>query len=232
MEYMIVSELIPADHNPKDHAEEDIHASISRFGFADPALLDERTGKLIEGHGRVDDLLKREQAGEDPPEGIVKNAAGKYLMPVMRGWSSEDDAEAEAFLITLNHLTAKGGWHGEELYVMLDRLSDIDDGLLGTGYESADLDDLLAGLQEREIGFDPTEGYSGKEGAHAEASLDERAQQYARKGIRSLVLDFKLDEFDVIAANLARFRRAKNHETNAEAVFALVTEAAAELPPE
>lgn len=39
--------------NPKTHALEIITASIERFGFADAVVVDERTGQLVSGHGRV-----------------------------------------------------------------------------------------------------------------------------------------------------------------------------------
>ncbi len=44
---------VGAARNPKWNAEEEIRWSIGRFGLAELPLLDERTGLLVAGHGRV-----------------------------------------------------------------------------------------------------------------------------------------------------------------------------------
>lgn len=144
VEYQALDDVIPADRNPKDHDEQLIGASIGRFGFVEPPVVDERTGKLVGGHGRVDELRRRRDAGQDPPEGVRVDGAGVWLIPVMRGWSSASDDEAYAAGIALNRIGERGGWVRDELYDMLDGLSRTDDGLLGLGYDQADMDLMLA----------------------------------------------------------------------------------------
>lgn len=142
---MSLDEIIEADHNPKDHATDDLEASVSRFGFVEPITLDERTGKLVSGHGRLHELQRRHTAGEDPPEG-VEVYQGTWTAPVVRGWASADDTEAEAYLVTANRLTEKGGWLDDGLAESLTRLAATAPGLEGIGYSDDDLEALLARL--------------------------------------------------------------------------------------
>lgn len=64
---MPIDELVPATSNPKRHARSEIQASMQRFSFTEPVLLDERTGRLVAGHGRVETLLEAKQSGLPPP---------------------------------------------------------------------------------------------------------------------------------------------------------------------
>ncbi len=227
--YMPLDEIVPADVNPKDHDEEVIAGSIGRFGFIEPAVLDERTGKLVAGHGRSDELRRRQAAGEKAPEG-VQVKGGRWLVPVVRGWSSRTDDEAHAAGIALNRAGEKGGWKTDVLFDLLDRFAQQEDGLVGLGFDSADIDDLLATAQERELAYDPNESYGGGDTSHAEPGIEARAQKYSGKGIRSLVLDYKLDDYDEVAATCARLRRHRGLDTNAELVQSLVLAAAKEIP--
>lgn len=140
MEYMRLDDIPEAEVNPKRHADDQIAASIGRFGFADASILDERTGRLVAGHGRLSDLKRRRETGGSPPDGIIVDADGEWMMPVQRGWASRSDDDAAAFLVGHNRTTELGGWDDSEL---LDLLAGIDD-LDGTGYAEADLAQLAS----------------------------------------------------------------------------------------
>ena len=62
VEYVPLGEIVGADVNPKDHDIGQIYQSMKRFGFTSPVMLNEQTGKLMAGHGRLETLamLKRE----------------------------------------------------------------------------------------------------------------------------------------------------------------------------
>ena len=60
-EYLPISELKPAARNPKRQAQGELSKSIGRFGFTEPVVLDERTGRLVAGHGRIDALKEKQQ---------------------------------------------------------------------------------------------------------------------------------------------------------------------------
>lgn len=158
-----LDEIPPASQNPKLHDITHLRQLISRFGYTTPGLLDNRTGRLIVGHGRREALLAMRADGETPPRGIGTAADGRWLVPVITGWSSTSDAEAAAYLIGDNQSTINGGWHNEELQQLIDEISAIDPTLADmTGVdltalsdlikanEPPDLDDLAAKLGEPE----------------------------------------------------------------------------------
>lgn len=63
IDYLPVDDLVAAPRNPKRHAEADLAVSLSKHGYTEPVLLDERTGKLVAGHGRVEALLAAQNRG-------------------------------------------------------------------------------------------------------------------------------------------------------------------------
>lgn len=146
IDYMPLDELLSAERNPKDHAPAVIAASVDRFGYIEAIVLDERTGRIVAGHGRRDDVARRRADGLDAPKHI-RVEDGVWLVPVSRGWESKDDDEASAAGIALNQGTIAGGWIRDALFSDLDALSRSTAGLDGTGFSLADLADLavLAG---------------------------------------------------------------------------------------
>lgn len=228
IEYMPLNAIVPADRNPKEHDADLISASVKRFGFIETPVLDERTGKLVAGHGRTDELRAAQARGEDPPDG-VEVRDGDWWVPVARGWQSASDDEAHAAGVALNRVGEVGGWKWDELYDILDGFSLAEGGLDGLGFERDDLDDMVARMQEDSIKFSTEESYGGG-GAHAEPDFDDRMQRYAGKGIRSFVLDYSLADFDEIAATCGRLRRHLNIGTNSDLIAHLVRDAGQTLP--
>lgn len=145
---MPLDSLPDADLNPRVHDSDTLGDSFDRFGYVDPCLLDERTGKLLEGHGRKHKLIELRDSGAEPPEGITLAADGTWLVPVIRGKATADDNEAQALLIALNRITERSSWEPEGLASMLDSLSKIDGGLIGVGYTSDDLTAMLDSLHD------------------------------------------------------------------------------------
>lgn len=136
---MPLDEITAADENPRDHEVEEIAASIRRFGFTDAPILDERTSKLIGGHGRIKALAWMRAQGDPEPDGVGKG----WAVPVQRGWSSENDAEAEAMLVAINRLTERARWRTPALTEMLNRIRSTPLGLDGVGYDSPTLDQMM-----------------------------------------------------------------------------------------
>lgn len=140
--YMPLHELRPAKRNVKGHDQAGIDQSMQRFGFASTPMIDERTGLLEAGHGRIKTLLDKHWIGGDPPAGIRVREDGEWLVPVQRGWASENDAEAEAYGLADNRLTEVGGWD-DTLAEMLESMTETPKGLDGTGFTYDDLERLL-----------------------------------------------------------------------------------------
>lgn len=157
LEYMPLSAISRAERNPKQHDRDGIRASLARWGVADLPVLDERTGRLVSGHGRLDQVeylsqlspadLELATGKPDPPGGIqVDPETGEWMLPVVRGWASSTDAEAGAYLLAANQLTIAGPWDEHALSDLLRDLNNADPYLLElTGFPDDDLAQLLAG---------------------------------------------------------------------------------------
>lgn len=123
IELVALTNLKPNPINPKNHNEDLLDKSLSTFGYIDPIVIDERTGMMISGHGRKETLDLMRKDGKEPPAGVtVKN--GEWMVPVVKGWASKDDTEANAALVALNRTTEQGGWDRENLLPILQELSE------------------------------------------------------------------------------------------------------------
>lgn len=149
VDYVPLSELEKWPRNPKEHDEDGIADSIERFGFADPPAVDERTGRLVEGHGRVDALRAMKEDGEPPPYRVQMDRSGEWLVPVLRGISFRDDLEAEAYILAHNRLTERGGWDDSKLHAILVDLQEQSEAALrGTAFTPEDIDRLAETVLE------------------------------------------------------------------------------------
>jgi len=143
IEYMPLDKLQRWPRNPKAHDLGALHVSINRFGFVAPITIDERTGKIVAGHGRLDALQQMKAGGKDAPAGIEVRD-GEWYAPVVRGIRFNSDSEVEAYLVADNRLSELGGWEDEALAALLSDLAAEDAALLqATGYDADDLDALL-----------------------------------------------------------------------------------------
>lgn len=148
--------LPAALENPKAHDVASLKVSLHRWGFTEPVLVDERTGRLVAGHGRVEALKALHAAdASSPPQGVQVAEDGAWLVPTVRGWSSRDDTEARAYLLASNQLTIAGGWEDTDLTALLQQLvegQDAEQVLAGTGFTEADLQQLEAEQKEQPPG--------------------------------------------------------------------------------
>jgi hypothetical protein len=197
--------LKTAERNPKTHAQADIQASIRRFGFTEPIVVDQRTGRMVAGHGRREALLELKKRGEVPAGVEVRD--GRWFVPVLTGWASKDDTEAEAYVIASNRLTEVGGWDEKALAEMLGRLN-TGDLLAGTGYEPTDVDALLRSVEppKTEVGATPAELLPG----------------FLSANIKQVVLYFEGAAYDVALARLKAVMEAHGVQSHTEAVLKLL----------
>ena len=144
IDYVPLSELRAWPRNPKEHDLGVIHSSIARFGFVTPIIINEATGMILAGHGRLDTLLQRQASGEPLPQGL-RAENGQWLVPVIRGVSLPSE-EAEAYAIADNRLVELGGWDDARLAEVLRDLVATPESLAGVGYDGDDLDALLKSL--------------------------------------------------------------------------------------
>lgn len=140
---MALSSVPRAERNPRLHDLARIRSSMAAYGCTVAGILDERTGRLVAGHGRLAALEEMSKDGAAPPDGVLDND-GEWLVPIVRGWASANDEEAQGYLITDNRLPELGGWDERELAEILDGVADYNLDLLDiAGYDPADIDQLL-----------------------------------------------------------------------------------------
>ncbi|GIH95301.1 hypothetical protein Psi01_59310 [Planobispora siamensis] len=150
IEYLPLDDVPFALRNPKDHELAGIRAAIQQFGCTLAGALDERTGRLVFGHGRLSALRQLHADGARLPDGLIRGDDGRWRVPILRGWSSASDADADAYIIADNKLTERGGWVDHLLADVLgDLASDHPDLLELTGFTATDLADIIADLDRR-----------------------------------------------------------------------------------
>lgn len=130
-----IDALTPRPRNPRTHSPKQIRQiadSIETFGFTNPVLID-RNRNIIAGHGRVD--------------------AAKLLdIDTVPTICLEDLSEEQirAYVIADNRLAENAGWDTEILAIELQSLLeiDLDFDITVTGFETPEIDLLIAGLDD------------------------------------------------------------------------------------
>ena len=141
VEYVPLGDLERWPRNPKRHDHAGIIESIKRFGFVTPVIVDEKTGRLVAGHGRQEALSMMKKGGDPPPENIRKKG-GDWLVPVVRGNRFASEAEAERYLVADNRYVELGGWDNDSLVQILSEQEGQED-LAAMGFDQAEVDRLI-----------------------------------------------------------------------------------------
>lgn len=126
-----VSDLTPYDRNARTHSEkqiEQIVASIRKFGWTNPVLIDEN-GVVIAGHGRI--------------EAAKKLGMDKVPCLVIDGLT---DAERRALTLADNQLALNAGWDEELVKAELADLRGLGFDLEVIGFD----DKFISGLFDDE----------------------------------------------------------------------------------
>jgi ParB-like chromosome segregation protein Spo0J len=195
IEYVPLSQLERWPRNPKQHDLAQIDKSIERFGFIQPIAVDERTGRIVAGHGRLEALQAMQLAGKAPPARVLEKD-GEWLVPVLRGVEFKDDREAEAFLVADNRLVEIGGWDEQALAKILADLQPV--GLDGVGWSDSEINRLVTETVVGEVqGVAPSEALS----------------MYNNTTIRQLVMYFSVEEFQTIMTRIKSVMDKEKLET-------------------
>lgn len=129
IKYRRAVDLQPYDKNSRTHSRaqvEQIVGSIREFGFTNPILIDENDC-IIAGHGRLE-AAKQLDLDEIPTitlEGLT-------------------EAQRRAYVIADNKLALNASWNEKMLVRELYALEQTDLDLTLTGFDSKELNDLLA----------------------------------------------------------------------------------------
>lgn len=238
---MPLSELVPAARNPKKHDLPALTGAMAKFGYVEAITLDERTGRLVAGHGRVESLRKAKAADEPAPAGIdVRESDGEWLVPVQRGWASANDEEAEAYLIASNRLVESGGWYQDALTDVLGELS-LTAGLVElTGYTLEEVDDMIAAQQEAAAASLPGAADDDDEDdddnpldkqQRTTAGINDRADDYAASNQRVVVLSFPGNVYVWVVNKLSHLMTEHDVESNSDTVLKVLEQVTGETAP-
>src|SRR3954471_9809671 len=139
IEMLQPSELRPYARNARSHSGKQLRqiaASIERFGFTNPVLIDE-TNQIIAGHGRV----------------TAAKMLGLDAVPCRR-IEHMSAAEKRAYVMADNKLALNPGWDeeilAEELKGLLAEDIGFDIGI--TGFSIPEIDSLIEGLRPEKPG--------------------------------------------------------------------------------
>lgn len=124
-----VTDLIPADYNPRkdlkpgDKEYEKLKRSIHEFGYVDPLIWNQQTGRLIGGHQRLKVL--KDMGIEDVDVVVV----------------DMDEEKEKALNVALNKIS--GDWDKDKLMLLITDLQGEDFDVSLTGFDPEELDDLF-----------------------------------------------------------------------------------------
>ena len=124
-----VTELIPADYNPrKDLKPDDVEykklkRSLEQFGYVEPVIWNKTTGRIVGGHQRLKVLI---DMGITEVECVVVEL---------------DETKEKALNIALNKIS--GEWDKDKLMLVISDLQGEDFDVSLTGFDAVDLDTLF-----------------------------------------------------------------------------------------
>lgn len=142
-----LDELKPASYNPRVTTEKGIKhlsASLERFGYVDPIIVNERTGRIVGGHQRFS-VLARQGVNEVDCVAL-----------------SLSDQEEMALNVTLNKTGEHFEWDVPKLQALLSDMDD--DQFVSMGFDEVDVADFdaseflgITSKLEEEMGARPDE---------------------------------------------------------------------------
>jgi len=130
IEKMKVTELIPADYNPRkdlmpgDKEYEKLKQSVERFGFVEPIIYNERSGRVVGGHQRLK---------------VIRDLGWESIEVSVVDLGEEDE---KALNVALNKI--EGDWDRSKLKELLEDLESSAYDLDFTGFDTDEIEELMA----------------------------------------------------------------------------------------
>lgn len=124
--------------NAKRHDMEFLGEAFAENGMAEFPTIDEGTGKIVAGNGRVEKLAEMKANGEDPPERI--QVRGKeWFVPTVRGMRLRKPGK---HVLASNKGVELGGW---DPTLTKEALREWEGDLRGTGFDDSDFVSFMKG---------------------------------------------------------------------------------------
>ncbi|MDJ0685388.1 MAG: site-specific DNA-methyltransferase [Alphaproteobacteria bacterium] len=159
IERRAVADLVPYARNARAHSDEQISvlaASIGRYGFNNPVLVDE-AGGIIAGHGRV----------------LAAKRLGMETVPVVPLAHLTED-EKRAYILADNKTAELAGWDEDLLRIEVADLAEKDFDLSGIGFNEKEITKLL-------VEPDPTDD-NGDEGSDPDSAPEAKSDPVSMLG--------------------------------------------------
>lgn len=124
-----LTDLIPADYNPRkdlqpgDAEYEKLKRSVETFGYVEPIIWNEQTGRIVGGHQR---LKVMQDLGYQEIECVIIDI---------------DESQEKALNVALNKIS--GSWDEDKLMSLITDLEGSDFDVSLTGFDVAELDELF-----------------------------------------------------------------------------------------
>ena len=129
MKLVPIERLVPYANNARTHSSEQINklrGSLREFGFVSPVIIDKDYG-ILAGHGRV--AAARAEGMESVPCVFVDHLT---------------EAQKKAYILADNRFALDAGWDEDMLRVEMEALQDMDFDISLTGFDEAEIADLLS----------------------------------------------------------------------------------------
>ena len=129
MKIVPISKLVPYANNARTHSPEQINklrGSLREFGFVSPVIIDKDYG-ILAGHGRV--MAARAENIEQVPCVFVDHLT---------------EAQKKAYILADNRFALDAGWDEDMLRVEMEALQGMDFDISLTGFDEAEIADLLS----------------------------------------------------------------------------------------
>nr|DAS79929.1 MAG TPA: adenine specific DNA methyltransferase [Caudoviricetes sp.] len=129
MKLVPISKLVPYANNARTHSPEQINklrGSLREFGFVSPVIIDKDYG-ILAGHGRV--MAARAENIEQVPCVFVDHLT---------------EAQKKAYILADNRFALDAGWDEDMLRVEMEALQGMDFDVSLTGFDEAEIADLLS----------------------------------------------------------------------------------------
>jgi ParB family transcriptional regulator, chromosome partitioning protein len=139
VEMVPLDTLIPYAMNARTHSDTqvaEIAASLHKFGWMIPVLIDERN-EIIAGHGRTLAARRLREA-----KSSIRDHDDLHMVPCRRV-AGLTNAEIRAYRIADNKLAMNAGWDWGMLTVELEELRDLGINGSSLGFSSKELAELL-----------------------------------------------------------------------------------------
>lgn len=210
-----IDSVTPHPQNARRGNVERIERSLREHGQYAPIVVHEETGFILKGNNTW--RVLREKIG----------ATG-----VLATYVKCTEAQARAILVADNRSSDDASYDEAALAALLEQISD-DGWLRSTGYEQADVDDLLALMEESgEDAYDPLEHVPNALGVSDTADAGIGTAPPPPTANRMIILNYAGPTFLWMQDRLAELCEEWEVESNADMVLALVEEATGQKAPQ